>query len=89
MAKLSPEDYKKIRLTILRKLYAKSAWGKSHMLFERLQSGIPPHLYGFVKDVLKVLVKDGLVMHYGKTLHGDAYHLNIAKKAEIEKELFG
>ncbi len=86
--KLSPQDYKKIRLTILRKLYAKGAWGKGHLLFERLQSGMPPHLYGFVKDVLKDLVKGNFIIFYGKTLHGDAYHLNIAKKVEIEKELF-
>lgn len=88
MAKLSNADYHKIRITILRKLYAKGAWGKGHLLFERFQSGIPPHLYGFVKDVLKDLVKECLVMPYGKTLHGEAYHLNISKKEEIEKELF-
>jgi hypothetical protein len=85
--KLSPEEYKKIRLTILKKLYSNGAWGKKHLLFERLQSGMPPHLYGFVEDVLTDLVKEELVVHYGKTKYGDAYHLNIAKKAEIEKEL--
>ena len=89
MAKPSPEDHLKIRHTILRKLYAKGAWGKSHILFERFQSGMPSHLYGFVKDVLKDLVNEGLVAFYGKTLHGDAYHLNISKKVQIEKELFG
>ncbi len=87
--KLFSDEYKKIRLTILRKLYSKGAWGRGHLLFERLQSGMPPHLYGFVKDVLNDLIKERLVVFYGKTLHGDAYHLNIAKKAEIEKEMFG
>ncbi|MFH0868718.1 MAG: hypothetical protein V1839_00665 [archaeon] len=50
---------------------------------------MPSHLYGFVKDVLKDLVNEGSVAFYGKTLHGDAYHLNISKKVQIEKELFG
>jgi len=85
---LSEAEHKKLRRTILRKLYSKGAWGKSHLLFERLQSGMPPHLYGFVKDVLADLLKEGFVVFYGKTLHGDAYHLNISKKTEIEKELF-
>lgn len=89
MAKPSTEEHKKVRLTILRKLYVKGAWGKGHLLFERLQSGMPPHLYGFVKDILKDLIKEGLVVFYGKTLHGDAFYLDISKKAEIEKELFG
>jgi len=88
MANISSEDYIKIRKTILRKMYSKGAWGKGHILFERLQSGIPSHLYGFVKDVLRDLAKEELVLVYGKTLHGDAYHLNISKKSEIEKEIF-
>ena len=85
---LADEEYKKIRITVLRKLYAKGAWGKSHILFERFQSGMPSHLYGFVAGVLSDLIKEGLVVFYGKTLHGDAYHLNISRKTEIEKELF-
>ncbi len=59
------------------------------MLFERFQSGIPPHLYGSVKDVLKGLVKEELVIYYGPTKHGDAYHLNIKRKIEIDKIIFG
>ncbi|MFT4297731.1 MAG: hypothetical protein ACMXX5_00905 [Candidatus Woesearchaeota archaeon] len=54
-------------------------------MYERLTSGIPPHLKGFVEEVLKDLVKEELVLFYGKTKHGDAYQLNIKKLNEIEK----
>lgn len=87
MQKLEKEDYIKIRKTIVRKLYAKRAFRKGHLLFERLQSGIPPHLTGYVKDVLDDLIKEGIVLYYGNTRHGDAYQLNIAKLKEIEDML--
>jgi hypothetical protein len=54
-------------------------------LYERLQSGVPSHLAGFVDDVLHDLVKDGLVIFYGKTRHGDAYQLNVKMLKEIEE----
>ena len=80
-------DYLKIKRTIIRKLYAKRAFRKGHLLFERLQSGIPPHLAGFVHNVLDDLIKENIVLHYGKTKHGDAYQLNISKLKEIEEIL--
>ena len=82
--KLTKIEYFKIRRNILKKLYAKQAFSKGHLLYERLQSGIPPHLYGFVKDVLNDLMREELVLFYGKTKHGDAYQLNIKKLKEIE-----
>lgn len=87
MQKISKEDYWKIKKTIIRKLYAKRAFAKGHMLFEHLKSGIPPHLLGAVKHVLDDLQKEGLVLHYGATKHGDAYQLNIHKLKEIESLL--
>jgi len=57
------------------------------LLFERLASGIPPHLAGFVKDVLDDLIKEELVCLYGKTKHGDAYQLNNKKLKDIEDGL--
>lgn len=87
MQKLGEDDYWRIRKTIVRKLYAKRAFSKGHLLFERLQSGIPAHLTGYVKEVLDVLVKDGIVLYYGKTKHGDAYQLNISRLKEIEDML--
>lgn len=84
MQKPGEEDYYKIRKTIIRKLYAKRAFSRGHLLFERLQSGIPPHLSGYVKDILDDLIKEGIVLYYGRTKHGDAYQLNISRLREIE-----
>lgn len=83
--KLSKQDYLKIKKNILKRLYSNQAFSKGHLLYERLTSGIPPHLKGFVADVLKDLIKEELVLFYGKTKHGDAYQLNIKKLKEIEE----
>ncbi|MBI2574795.1 hypothetical protein HYV82_02835 [Candidatus Woesearchaeota archaeon] len=83
--KLSDADYNKIRKNIIKKLYANKAFSKGHLLYERLTSGIPSHLSGFVQTVLEDLLSDGLVIHYGKTKYGDAYQLNIKKLKEIEE----
>ena len=85
--KLTKDEFLRIRKNILKKLYAKHAFTKRHLLYERLQSSIPSHLYGFVKDVLDDLIKEELVLFYGKTRHGDAYQLNIKKLKEIEDVL--
>lgn len=82
--KLSKQDYLKLKKNILKRLYSNQAFSKGHLLYERLTSGIPPHLKGYVKDVLDELVKEGLVLFYGKTKYGDAYQLNIRKLKEIE-----
>ena len=83
--RLNKVEYLKIKKNILKKLYSNQAFSKGHLLFERLQSGIPSHLQGFVKDVLDDLVKEELVVLYGKTKFGDAYQLNIVKLREIEE----
>ncbi|MBI4144042.1 hypothetical protein HY486_02245 [Candidatus Woesearchaeota archaeon] len=69
----------------MKKLYSNQAFSKGHLLYERLACGIPPHLKGFVEDVLKDIMKEGLVLFYGKTQYGNAYQLNIKKLEEIEK----
>jgi len=83
--KLSKSDYFKIKKNIIKKLYSNQAFSKGHLLYERLTSGIPSHLKGFVDDVLKELIKEELVLFYGKTKYGDAYQLNIKKLNEIEE----
>ena len=85
--KLTASDYARIKKNIIKKLYAHQAFSRGHLLYERLQSGIPPHLMGFVEDVLKDLMKEGLVLFYGKTNYGDAYQLNIKRLKEIEEIL--
>jgi hypothetical protein len=81
---IKEDDYNKIRINIIKKLYSCGAFSHGHLLFERLLHGIYPHLRGFVKDVLKDLIKEGLVLYYGKTKYGDAFQLNIKKLKEIE-----
>ena len=86
--KLTKEDYLRIKRTILKKLYSAKAFRKGHLLLETLQSGLPAHFIGFVKDILKDLIKERLVVYYGKTSHGLAYQLNIKELAEIERTIF-
>ena len=83
--KLSDSDYNKLKGHIVKRLYSKRAFSKGHLLFERLTSGIPPHLKGFVKEVLDDLIKEEIVIFYGKTKYGYAYQLNIRKLDEIEE----
>ena len=83
--KLTKIDYLKIKKNILKKLYSHQAFSKGHLLYERLTSGVPSHLQGFVKEVLNDLIKEELVIYYGKTKHGNAYQLNIKKLKEIEQ----
>ncbi|HLD06487.1 MAG TPA: hypothetical protein VJC16_03060 [Candidatus Nanoarchaeia archaeon] len=66
MAKLSAINYGCIRKNILKKLYAKQAFSKGHLLLERLQGSIPSHLRGFVQDVLHDLTRGGLSSSMGK-----------------------
>lgn len=84
MPKITHTEYLLVKKNILKKLYAHNAFTKGHLLVERLQSGIPKHLAGFIPEVLSDLAKEELVTHYGKTKHGDAYQLNIKKLKEIE-----
>lgn len=86
--KIKKNDYTKIKKNILKRLYSKQAFSKGHLLFERLNSGVPSHLQGFVKDVLEDLIREGLVLFYGKTKHGNAFQLNIKKLKEIEEIIF-
>ena len=85
MAKLSAINYGCIRKNILKKLYAKQAFSKGHLLLERLQGSIPSHLRGFVQDAIHDLTREGLVLFYGKTKHGTAYQLNIKRLNQIEE----
>ena len=86
--KLSNSDYLRIKKNIIKRLYSNKAFSKGHLLYERLTAGIPSHLTGFVRDVLNDLIKEGLVVYYGKTKYGDAYQLNVKKLKEIEEFIF-
>ena len=84
MSRILRRDYIKIKKNIIKKLYSCSCFNSGHMLYERLTSSIPSHLKGFVKIVLSDLIKEELVLIYGKTKYGVAYQLNIKKLKEIE-----
>ena len=86
--KIAKSDYLKIKKNILKKLYSNQAFSKGHLLIERLMCGIPPHLHGHVKSIIGDLMKNDLVLFYGKTKYGNAYQLNIKKISEIEKIIF-
>ena len=88
MKVLDRTDYIKLKKNIIKKLYANRAFSKGHLLSERLQTGIPSHLKGFVKEVLNELINEKLVLFYGNTKHGPAYQLNIKKIKEIEELIF-
>ncbi|MFT7615853.1 MAG: hypothetical protein ACI8Y7_000680 [Candidatus Woesearchaeota archaeon] len=78
----------KIQKHIIKKLYVHNAFTHGHILYERLQSGVPRHLQGLIKPGLKELLKENLVLLYGKTKYGLAYQLNITKLKEIEDIIF-
>ena len=88
MGKLSASDYTKIKRNIIKKLYANKAFVKGHLLYETLASGLPSHLTGSVLIVLDDLLKEEIVLLYGKTKHGDAYQFNVKKLKEIEDTIF-
>ena len=85
MKKPSEEECAIIKRSILRKLYMNGAFSKGHLLYERLQTSVASHLRGYIHEMLKELVKEKMVIAYGRTKHGDAYQLNIKKLKEIEE----
>ena len=84
---LSSAEYSRIKKNIVKRLYSSKAFSHGHLLFERLTSGIPPHLSGFVDMILRDLIREEIVLHYGRTKYGDAYQLNVKKLKEIEEIL--
>jgi hypothetical protein len=50
-----------IRRHIVKRLFDKNAFVHGHLLKERLIRGIPSHLRGTAKQVLKALLKEELV----------------------------
>lgn len=85
----TPEEGEKIKRNIVKKLYANQAFSKGHLLYKRLQTGIPKHIQGEIPTILHELLKKEIVLLYGKTKYGNAYQLNIKKIKEIEEIIFG
>ena len=78
------EHDRRIRRNIIKKLFSKGCFGNGHLLLIRLQKGVSKEDAGFVKDVVKQLIKEGIVMAK-VTKHGTSVYLNMAKLPEIEK----
>ena len=78
MKKINPEDEKKIRKHIVRKLVRRDKWSKnSYMNVHDLADGIAGHLSGYVSDVIEELAKEGILAYYkGK----ECVYLSISKE---------
>ncbi len=81
--KLKKEAFNDVRKVLLKKLYHLGVWGKGHVSESNLPKGFPPHLRGFVIEVAYELRKqEFLVMR--PSGHDRQWHLNFAKRREIE-----
>lgn len=88
MKKVSERKYKKIKRSILKRLYSDKAFRKSYLSFETLQLGSPSHLIGCIRFILDELIKQSLVVYYSKIKRDLTYQLNIKKSKEIEEIIF-
>ncbi len=52
----------KIKSHILFKLHWKKYWGGRHTAIESVKKGIPKHLAGKYLDMVKELIKEGLIL---------------------------
>ena len=73
-----------IRKTLLRRLLADRIIGGRHTAIENLPKGFPKHLRGQVKDVVKDLFKEGLLLKK-PTSYGLQVSLNPNRLAEIDR----
>ena len=76
--------YDSVSKAILRKMFYDTRIGGRHLSQEDLQKGFPKHERGNVKNQLKKLVKDNLVLKH-PTSYGPQYALNPDELDEIEK----
>ncbi len=81
--KISNLDYKNIKKHILRKLVIHNVWGAKHTSPDNLQKGLPGHLQGAAKEVVKDLIKEGLLLSH-PTSYGLQVSLNPNMAAEIK-----
>ncbi len=80
--KFSPEEYYKIKRTLLERMVSKKIWGGKHIDYEHMASGFPSHLRKKVLTVADELIRDGLIIKKPAG-YGLQVFLNINKKDEI------
>jgi len=74
-------DFRKI---ILRKMFRLRVIGGKHTAIEHLTKGLPKHAVGEAKNIVKELVKEGLILQKS-TSYGLQVSLNPEKIEEITK----
>ena len=74
-------DYE-IKKRILKKLFRLHLWGAKHTSIDNLHKSFPSHLKGFVKKIVKELIKEELILTK-PTSYGLEVSLNPQKKNEI------
>ena len=75
-------DKEKVKRFILKKLFVKGKWGKSHTSFDNLPKSLPSHVRGLAKDAGKELIKEGLLIQK-ITSYGLEVSLNPKRVQEI------
>lgn len=84
--KLSDDEYRSIKLYILRKLASHGYIGARHTSIDNLPKGLPGRLRGEAKDVAKDLIKEKLLLSH-PTSYGIQVALNPRMMDEIKKML--
>ena len=84
--KVSNDEVSFIRLKMLRKLLMHGVVGAKHTSPDNLQKGLPRHLMGEAKGVVKDLIKQGILLSH-PTSYGMQLSLNPDKLDEDKKFL--
>ena len=79
-------DVVTIKAQILHRLARARKWQHSHTAIENLEKGFPGHLRGAIKDMVKELIREDLIL-VKQTSYGTQVSLNFAKRKEIEHYL--
>lgn len=75
-----------IRKYIIKRLYRRGCWHNKHTAFENAYAGVPSHLKGKAKQIVKELIKEGILLEKF-TCYGLQVSLNPAKRKEIMQYL--
>ncbi len=77
-------EHDNVSKAILRKMFYDNRIGGRHLSFEDLQRGFPSHVKGDVKNRLKKLIRENLILHH-PTSYGIQYSLNPQSLEEISE----
>ncbi len=73
-----------LKQIIFRKLYRRRVIGGKHTAFEHITKGLPKHVVGEAKNVVKELIKEGFILQK-PTSYGLQVSLNPEKIDDITK----